>query len=216
MDFVTVESVNVGAPRGLGVGGRHITTGLFKTPHHSRVKVGHLGVEGDFIGNPRHHGGADQAVYLYSREDLLAWRDDLGDACQPGFFGENLTIDRWWPEVRIGDRLVAESVVLEITAPRIPCATLAARVGNTKFLKRFVAAARPGAYARVVSGGELAAGDSFHIQRGSSDFPTVTDVFSLWYASPRDPDLLRAALRSPIASRARAAVEQWLGNAAES
>lgn len=210
MDTITVESVNVGAPQGLGVGGRRITTGLFKTPHHGPVKVGPLGVEGDFIGNAKYHGGADQAVYIYSREDLLTWRDDLGDACQPGFFGENLTIDCWWPEVRIGDRLVAESVVLEITAPRIPCATLAARVGTTKFLKRFVAAARPGAYARVISGGELIVGDTFRVQRGSNDFPTVVDVFSLWYATPRDPDRLRAALRAPIASRARVTFEGWL------
>ena len=39
--------------------------------------------------------------------------------------------------------------VLELTAPRIPCAVFADRMGDRRWLKRFAAAERPGAYARL-------------------------------------------------------------------
>ena len=36
------------------------------------------GLVGDTIGNQKLHGGADQAVYAYAREDLDAWETRLG------------------------------------------------------------------------------------------------------------------------------------------
>ena len=99
-----VDSVNAGSAEQMTIGARTITTGIRKRP------VGHgyagtLGLAGDVVANAKHHGGPDQALYLYSSEDYAWWAGELGDAPQPGMFGENLTLSSFGPdEVRIGDR----------------------------------------------------------------------------------------------------------------
>lgn len=205
-----LHSINAGSLRELAIGDRMVQTGLYKTPVLGSTIVGVEGVDGDRIGSPKHHGGPDQAVYLYSQEDIEFWRDQLEVQCGPGFFGENLTLDRWWPDVRIGDRLVTGNVTLEITAPRIPCATLAARAGDPKFVRRFVEAARPGAYARVLAPGTLAPKDLFEVILAPDSHPTIGALFALWHSDRSDLALIRSALASPIAVRTRAAFESWL------
>src|SRR5947207_15847426 len=49
------------------------------------------GLVGDFIGNQKFHGGDDEAVYAYAREDLDAWEAQLQRPLANGMFGENLT-----------------------------------------------------------------------------------------------------------------------------
>ena len=49
------------------------------------------GLVGDTIGNQKLHGGDDQAVYAYAREDLDAWEIQLQRTLNNGMFGENLT-----------------------------------------------------------------------------------------------------------------------------
>src|SRR2546422_8811655 len=53
--------------------------------------TGEVGLAGDRVCDIRHHGGPDQAVYAYAREDLDAWGLELGRDFPNGFFGENLT-----------------------------------------------------------------------------------------------------------------------------
>ncbi len=113
-----------------------------------------MGLEGDSIVDKKNHGGRDQAVYIYGGADYAWWsraRPDLDHGYQPGTFGENLTIsDLESAEYAVGDRLQIGEVVLEVTAPRIPCVTLAARMGDPQFIKAFMAAERPGLYCRVI------------------------------------------------------------------
>lgn len=57
------------------------------------------------------------------------WSFEKGQTLLPGTFGENLTISELESaSFCVGDRLKVGAVTLEITAPRIPCATLAARM----------------------------------------------------------------------------------------
>ncbi len=66
----------------------------------------------------------------------------------PGTFGDNLTLsDLESAQFNIGDRFHIGSVMLEVTAPRIPCATLAARMGDPHFVKKYRRAERPGCIA---------------------------------------------------------------------
>lgn len=198
---VTVTSLNIGQLARLP--GGKAKTGIFKAPQAGPVEVTPLGLADDHIGDARHHGGHDQAVYLYSAADYAWWSAQLGRPCEPGLFGENITIDQWWPDPRIGDRIQWGEVVLELTAPRIPCNTLAARLADPQFVKRFTAAARPGAYARVLTPGSLTTGQTGEVTPAATTFATVNDVFHLWKQSPPDRVLLEAALRAPLASRAR-------------
>lgn len=43
-----------------------------------RVTRRAAGVEGDFIGEPAHHGGMDKAVYAYAGEDAARWEREWG------------------------------------------------------------------------------------------------------------------------------------------
>ena len=157
-----IEQVNVGKQTPLRVGSRKTTTGIFKEPLAGPVPATYLGLQGDAVCDSRHHGGRDQAVYLYSQEDYDFWSEELGQAVLPGTFGENLTVSGIdLAALCIGDVLQGERLVLQVTAPRIPCNTLAARMGDKTFVKRFMGVARSGAYCRVIKEGEAGAGDQF-------------------------------------------------------
>jgi MOSC domain-containing protein YiiM len=138
-------------------------TGIFKEPVDHPVLVGAEGLAGDRIVNRKHHGGPEQAVYLECLADLQWWEGELGRPVPPGTFGENLVIDGAGLEngrIAIGDRFQIGDVLLEVTSARVPCANFALRMEDPLFVKRYTRAARPGAYARVLEGGTIRAGDA--------------------------------------------------------
>ena len=123
------------------------------------------GLVGDQIGDPRHHGGDGQAVYAFAREELDSWGDRLGRPLRNGMFGENLTTTGVEvSEAVIGERwLVGDTVVLQVTGPRIPCGRFRAHMGERGWLKTFTIAARSGAYLSVVTPGTVAANDDITV-----------------------------------------------------
>lgn len=209
-----VASVNLGPVRSVRLGdGREHRTGILKTPTAARVAVGPLGLAGDEVGNLKHHGGPDQAVYLYGLDDYAWWSAELGRDLEPGSFGENLTLPGLG-EARLGDRYRVGTTLLEVTAPRVPCSTLAARMGDPAFVRRFAQAGRPGAYARVLEPGEVAVGDAAARLGASPDHPTLVEVLRLYVGRPperNDRAAVERALACPaLASRTRADLEQRL------
>lgn len=155
-----ILSVNTGpiAP----VTGRPNPSGIDKRPRPGRVAVGRLGLEGDEIADLVNHGGADQAVYAYAREDYAIWETELGRPLRDGMFGENLTVEGLESGgVAVGDRFACGPLVLEVTSPRIPCSTFAAHVGVADLPARFMAARRPGIYFRVIGVGDVGVDDAF-------------------------------------------------------
>jgi MOSC domain-containing protein YiiM len=164
MGHATVESVNVGRPRPIERKGEPTTSAIWKQPVSGRVAVRGVNVDGDDQADRSVHGGPDQAVYAYAAEDTEWWAAELCRPLRPGAFGENLTtrgIDV--TGALIGERWAIGTVVLQITAPRIPCWKLAKRMEDPRFVKRFAAAGRPGAYFRIVEEGELGAGDPIEV-----------------------------------------------------
>jgi MOSC domain-containing protein YiiM len=207
-------SVNVGRPRpGFGRGQR--TTGIDKQPVAGPVPVatpgpkgtGAVGLAGDRAYNLRHHGGADQAVYAYSREDLDGWEPELGRPLPNGIFGENLTtagIDV--NGALIGERWrVGPDVILEASCPRIPCATFQGWLGRTGWIGRFTEAAIPGAFLRVIEPGDIRAGDPVEILSRPDHEVTIALVFRAVTLEPELlPRLLAAdALPAEITEQAR-------------
>lgn len=198
---ISLNSINAADPAPLKVGDRVRRTGHYKQPAVAPVKIEAEGVAGDFIGNHTHHGGVDQALYLYALTDNLWWARLFGHEVPPGFFGENLTLDQWWPRPRVGDRLRCGEVLLELTGPRTPCATLEARAGVRGLSREFVKAERCGAYARVLQAGNLSPGDQCEIIAAPAEFPEITEVFRYWHAKGDDVDFLQRALAAPLAVR---------------
>lgn len=137
------------------------------------------GLAGDAIVSLRHHGGDDQAVYAFAREDLDDWERALGRTLPDGSFGENLTtagVDV--SGARIGERWrVGERLLLEVTSPRIPCRTFATWLGENGWVRRFTEAAAPGAYLRVLEPGEVRAGDPIAVVHRPAHEVSVSFAF---------------------------------------
>ena len=208
-----LESVNLGRPKTIVLGTRSVETGIDKQPVQ-RAFVGTLGLSGDTVADKVHHGGPDQAVYLYSRADYAWWEKELDRPLAPGTFGENLTLSDLGKEPRPGDRLEIGAALLELTAPRIPCAVFADRMGEPRWVRRFRDAERPGAYARVLEEGEVAAGDAVELIAATDDHPSLVDLFRLYYDKGASPADLRRALAAPVAVRERRHLQDRLAKLA--
>lgn len=134
-------------------------SGINKRETSGRLPVGLEGLEGDTICNRRHHGGREQAVYIEGNLTRLWWQEALGRPVLHGLFGENLCLEGLDNrDVAAGDRFATAELLLEVTAPRMPCRILSERMKDRSFAKRYMEAARPGFYCRVVQSGVIAAG----------------------------------------------------------
>jgi MOSC domain-containing protein YiiM len=180
-------------------------TGIDKVPVENPVEVRapgpkttglHSGLIGDPIGDTKHHGGDNQAVYAYAREDYDWWETELDRPLPGGYFGENLTtagvdvngavIGEVW---RIGNRLE-----LQPTFGRIPCATFQAKMGERQWVKRFSLANRTGAYLRVITPGAVRAGDPVEIGRRPAHGVTIAEAYRIYM---HEPDSLARLLDAP-------------------
>jgi MOSC domain-containing protein YiiM len=207
--------VNIGREQTIPGHAKMGGTGIYKAPIAGVVRIGKLAVEGDCVFDKKHHGGPDQAVYVYFSDDYDWWSTKLGRSIAPGTFGDNLTISGVTSaDLAIGDRLIAGEVVLEVTAPRIPCNTLTARMNDSRFVKAYRDAARPGAYCRVVSEGEVSAGMGVTHQPYAGKRIALKDMFRDWFVRKSlDVARLEETLAAPIAERARKDWEDLLAAA---
>jgi MOSC domain-containing protein YiiM len=195
----SIESVNVGVATPYGT--KSGNSGIDKHPVPGPVRIeapgfGRSGLAGDAICDTPHHGGPDQAVYAYAREDLDTWVQRLDRPIRGGLFGENLTTvgldvsgavigERW----RIGDELV-----LQVTSPRLPCVTFEAQMGRRGWIKEFTREGAPGAYLRVLRPGEVRAGDPVLVHDRPDSPATIGLAFR---AVTLQPELLARLVGAP-------------------
>jgi MOSC domain-containing protein YiiM len=141
-------------------------------------------------------------VYAYAAEDVAWWSAELGQEGDAGVLGQNLTTeDIDVNAVVIGERWRVGTALLEATSPRIPCATLAHRVGLPGMVKRFARAGRCGAYFRVLEPGTVGAGDPIAVLDRPADAPTVAAVMAiLLFEGERAGELLGLPALNPVAT----------------
>ncbi|MFI9270053.1 MOSC domain-containing protein [Kitasatospora sp. NPDC052896] len=204
-----LRSVNVGSALPVDYADTG-ATGIDKRPVAGPVEVAEpaagSGLTGDAICDGRHHGGPDQAVYAYAWEDLTGWSGELGRDLVPGVFGENLTTEgldvngaligeRW----RVGERLL-----LEVSAPRIPCRTFAEWLGERGWVRRFTERALPGAYLRVIEPGAVRPGDPVTVVHRPAHGLDVATTFRALTARPELLHLLLDVPQLPEKAREKA------------
>lgn len=177
-----VESVNVGSAQPTEHSDTDHTS-IDKRPVIGPVRIsvpgpGGSGLAGDVLCDTRFHGGEAQAVYAFAREDLDEWAGTLGRVLTNGVFGENLTTSGLdVTGAIIGERWRVGSVLLEVTAPRIPCRTFAGWLGEKGWIKTFTQRAAPGAYLRVVEEGHVQAGDEVTVLNRPNHGVTLSESF---------------------------------------
>ena len=185
-------SVNVGRGKDADWAGKLGRTAIDKCPAAGRVEVGRLGLGGDEQVDKPAHGGPEQAVYAYAREDLDWWVERLGRELRNGLFGENITtagLDV--TGALIGETWLLGTAVVQVTAPRIPCVTFQSWLGEQHWVKRFAQGRRPGAYLRVLAEGTVAAGDEARVLDRPAGRVTVAESMLAFYG---DQDIMRRLL----------------------
>jgi MOSC domain-containing protein YiiM len=204
-------NVNIGQERSIPNAKASGETGIYKLPVHTPVQITADGIPGDVICNTKHHGGPDQAIYIYGTADYQWWSGVLGRELSPGMFGENLTISELESaQIRVGDILQIGAVSLQVTSPRMPCNTFAARMGDATFKEQFRQAGRPGLYCRVLQGGQIQAGEHVRLEHYAGETFTILEMFRDHYLPKLDEATLRRYLAAPISMRARAEKEDQL------
>jgi MOSC domain-containing protein YiiM len=192
MSRALVLSVNRGKEKDLQIGRQPGRSAIDKRPVTGPVAVGALGLDGDECADKENHGGLEQAVYAYAREDLDWWTEQLTRELPNGIFGENLTTSG----ISINTALIGEiwqlgTAVVQVTLPRIPCVTFKSWLDEPHWVKRFADAGRTGAYFRVLSEGSVQAGDELTVLSRPEQAVTVAESVLAFYG---DPDIMSRLL----------------------
>ncbi len=154
-------------------------TGIDKRPVTTSIKLANDEVEGDVVADRKNHGGYDQAVYAYSREDAEWWENELGVPLSSGKFGENLTTQGLnLSTAVIGERWNIGTATLEVAQPRTPCRVFAGFWDRPNLIKEFTEAGRPGAYLRIIREGQVRQGDGIEVVDRPQHGITVAELFN--------------------------------------
>jgi ferredoxin-NADP reductase/MOSC domain-containing protein YiiM/ferredoxin len=195
-------SINVGLPRDIEWNGKCVRTAIWKYPVPSRVYARRLNLDGDGQGDLKGHGGEQRAVMVYQLEAYRYWEHELGRKdFSYGQFGENFTVEGLSDdEVCIGDRYRIGTAVFEVTQPRVTCYRLGIRMNNPEMASLLVSHKRPGFYFRVITEGEVGAGDDIEKIAEAPDKISVAEIDSLLYLSNHDLNRIAIAARIPALS----------------
>jgi MOSC domain-containing protein YiiM len=174
-----IEAVCVSGPRPIRLPRAGDTqSAIDKRPVTGRVAVHRLGLDGDVQVNRKWHGGEGQALYAYAQEDADWWAAELDRDLPAGRFGENLrTSGIDLTGALLGERWRIGTVLVEVTAPRTPCAKLQAHWGVPRLIKRFTEHGASGAYLRVLETGDIGAGDRVEVVDRPNHGVTIGTTF---------------------------------------
>jgi MOSC domain-containing protein YiiM len=154
MKKLIIESLNIGLPQKEIFYGKEMLTGICKQPVTGSLHLTKTGFENDGVGDLRYHGGHDKAVCVYSLDHYPYWEDTLRIKLPVAAFGENLTVSNLHEDdICIGDIFQVGSALAQVSQPRQPCRTLAARYGRDDLVKLVVISGYTGFYFRVLEEG---------------------------------------------------------------
>ncbi len=190
-------SINVGLPRDITWQGKVVHTGVWKTPVQGPRTVRHLNIDGDGQGDLHGHGGEHRAVFVYQIDSYRYWQNELGrNDFIYGQFGENFTVDGLPDaEVCIGDRYRIGSALFEVTQPRVTCYRVGIRMNEPQMPALLVARGRPGFYFRVLTEGQVEAGDEIVQVASGPEHMSVAEINALLYKPGHASSQFERALR---------------------
>ena len=195
-------SVNVVLPREIAWQGKVVRTAIWKRPVAGRIYARRLNLDGDGQADLQGHGGEIRAVMVYQIEAYRYWERELGrNDFEYGQFGENFTVEGLPDdEVCIGDRYRIGTAVFEVTQPRVTCYRLGIRMNNPEMASLVVSHGKPGFYLRVITEGEVGAGDEIQKITDGPDRISVAEIDSLLYTTNHDLNRIAIAASIPALS----------------
>jgi MOSC domain-containing protein YiiM len=208
-----IISTNIAEPTTIEWRGQKVETGIYKYAVENPIFLGSEDVTNDHVIDRRYHGGLDKACYLYSADHYPFWQMKYPNQdWKWGMFGENLTVSGLnESEIRIGDRFQIGEVVVQVTQPRQPCFKLGVRFGDQSVVADFWTLPYPGVYVRVLSQGEVNAGDKMILLDRNPESLSVSQVFSIFNQNRSNLELIQKAIAEPfIASSCRRDIEKLL------
>ena len=93
--------------------------------------------------------------------------------------------------MQIGDRFRIGSTEVVVTQPRMPCFKLGLRFGRDDIVKRFLASGHTGFYFKVITEGEVQAGDPIVLVERATNSVIVSEVTRLYARDKNDLNGLR-------------------------
>mgnify|MGYP001037787678 CR=1 FL=1 len=209
---MTIRSTNAAEPAVIQWKGESLPTGIFKKSRPEGIYLSPEGVRGDTIGNPKVHGDALKAAYLFASGEYPYWKSLYPSLdWEMGMFGENLTVEGldegglvMGSTYRIGEALV------RITTPREPCYKLGIRFQDQDIIEKFVDRERPGTYVSVLEAGPIKPGDPMQLVETGEHPLSIRDYYRMWYARDKDPGALSLALKMAwLPASTRQQLQKW-------
>jgi MOSC domain-containing protein YiiM len=193
-----IISTNIAKPQFVTINGEQQRTGIFKKPTNQPIYLDKEEVKGDEISNRKVHGGIYKACYLFSADHYPYWEN-----LHPhldwhyGMLGENLTVEGLdETQLHVGDIYKIGRALIQVTQPREPCTTFAAKMGSTNILEQFVNHGRPGTYVRVLEPGNVSVGDTLELLEKAVNSISVADFFKIIFDQEKNQEHLKRIVES--------------------
>lgn len=163
----------VGNPNAIDPMERQWETGIFKEIVTDKLWLGETGLIGDEVGDLKHHGGPDKAIFAYPIKHYEYWKKEL-DIAEMGIgaMGENLAVVHMDEHsVCVGDTYQFGDAVIQVSQPRQPCWKPARRFRIKDFALQIQNTGKTGWYYRVVKEGYV---------QGSLELTLLERPFPQW------------------------------------
>jgi len=188
---IHLDGVFVGSVKFLDREGN--TSAIAKTAAPGRVQLTMQGLASDEQADRRVHGDEGKALHQFPAEHLAQLQTAFPEArnLHPGGLGENIsTTGMTEADICIGDRFRIGTAIVEVSQPRLPCWKIEHRTGVTGMVSYVFDHGIAGWYFRVISAGEIGAGDTMiHLDR-QANAPSLALFWQLTRAQRPAPEAL--------------------------
>lgn len=193
-----IISTNIAKPQFVTINGEQQQTGIFKKPTNQAIYLDKEEVKGDEISNRQVHGGEFKACYLFSADHYPYWENLYPNFdWHYGMLGENLTVEGLdETQLHVGDIYKLGSALIQVTQPREPCTTFAAKMGTTDIMAQFIAHGKPGTYVRILQQGYVNVSDTMELVEKAKNSVSIANFFKLLFEREKNQEHLKRIVES--------------------
>ncbi|AMY06143.1 MOSC domain-containing protein [Staphylococcus condimenti] len=174
------------------------STAAFKKPTEQAVFLTKTGLVSDDVGDKKHHGGPDKALFAYSKSHYEKWTAEYPEVqFKPGLNGENVSvIDMDETSVYIGDIYQIGEATVQVSQPRRPCWKPGRRVRWIEWGRRIQETGRTGWYFRVLKEGAIQRYDVFRLIERPCPEWSIAEMNDVLYHHSNNKEKLHELLES--------------------